>query len=264
MTIGTDPLAHDAPRAVTHVEHVMGTAVSFRIVPGDTVSLARVGHFLRDACAVLHEADAVFSTWDPHSPMSELRSGARTIAQCPPEVAQVLDLCRRARSWSAGWFDPWAMPGGLDPTGLVKGWAVEQGLSLLRRAGIDGALVNGGGDVAGFGHPSPGVRWRVGIRHPWRADALACVIHLDGAVATSATYERGAHLVDPHTGAARARAASATVTGPSLAMADALATALAVGGNEALEAIDALEDYEGYLIGPDGSETATAGMTFAD
>ena len=84
-----------------------------------------------------------------------------------------------------------------------------------------------------------------------------------GAVATSGTYERGAHLVDPHTGQPGCRAASATVTGPSLAMADALATALAVGGDAALEAVEGLAGYAGYLIRPDGTQTWTDGMQFA-
>lgn len=253
------------PRAaVTHVEHVMGTAVSFRILPADGVPLERVGHLLREACDHLHHVDAVFSTWDPRSPMSEFRRGTRSLEECPEAMAEVLALCETAKSRSMGWFDPWAMPGGVDPTGLVKGWAVERVVAAMHVPDVDAVLVNAGGDVAGFGSPTPGSRWRIGIRHPWRADALACVVELDGAVATSGLYERGAHLVDPRTGTPRARAASATVCGPSLAIADALATALAVGGDEALCAIEQLDAYEGYLIRPDGSEASSAGMAFAD
>jgi thiamine biosynthesis lipoprotein len=154
------------------------------------------------------------------------------------------------------------MPGGVDPTGLVKGWAVDRALAVLRDEGITGALVNGGGDVAAFGSPAPGERWRVGIRHPWRADALAAIVAVTGAVATSGSYERGPHLIDPATGRPSHRAASATVTGPRLALADALATAVAVGGDEALAAVARLAGYEGYLIRPDGSETATGGIAF--
>ena len=89
------------------------------------------------------------------------------------------------------------------------------------------------------------------------------MLDVRGAVATSGTYERGAHLVDPQTGQPACRAASATVTGPSLAMADALATALAVGGDAALAAIEGLAGYAGYLIRPDGTEIWTSGMPFA-
>jgi thiamine biosynthesis lipoprotein len=218
----------------------------------------------------------------------------------PPEFAEVLAECHAAKAASGGWFDPWAMPGGFDPTGLVKGWATERALEALRGAGMAGALVNGGGDVAVFGAPAGGQRWRVGIRHPWRADALACVIELGqgpvteergvgpaggsggsppraglgpagdsggsppgAGLATSGPYERGAHLIDPATGRPASRAASATVTGPSLALADALATGMAVGGDEALALVAGLPGYAGYLIRPDGSEADTGNIAFA-
>jgi thiamine biosynthesis lipoprotein len=257
---GQDP-APDSAVLITHAETVMGTVVSFTVVTGDVPEpMARAA--IRSACAVLHAADATFSTWKPGSPLSRLRRGEITLRQAPTEIPEVLGLCEAARDASHGWFDPWALPGGADPTGLVKGWAVERALAVLRRAGLPAALVNGGGDVACYGMPAPGRRWRVGIQHPWRRDALACVIDVESAVATSGTYERGPHLIDPGTGRPGARAVSATVTGPGLALADALATAVAVGGDEALAAVAGLEGYEGYLIRPDGSETDIGGMAF--
>jgi thiamine biosynthesis lipoprotein len=255
----------------------MGTVVSFAVLPaaparggpagapsGWEPHRPDPGAAIRAACALLHEADAVFSTWDPRSPLSRLRSGGMSGGGGPPSMAEVRAACQAAREASDGWFDPWAMPGGYDPTGLVKGWAVDQALDAIRQAGLPAALVNGGGDLAAFGGPVPGEPWRAGIRHPWRADALAAVLEVRGAVATSGSYERGAHLVDPHTGQPGCRAASATVTGPSLAMADALATALAVGGDAALAAIEGLPGYAGYLIRPDGTETWTRGLQLAD
>jgi thiamine biosynthesis lipoprotein len=246
---------------LAHAEKAMGTVFSITVVTqGRPVAEFRAA--IAAACEVLHRADAVFSTWDPASPVSRLRRGETTVAELPAEVAEVLAECRAAKAASGGWFDPWAMPGGVDPTGLVKGWAVERALSVMRKEGIGGALVNGGGDVAAFGSPAPGERWRAGIRHPWRADALAAVVAVDAAVATSGCYERGPHLIDPATGRPRSGAASATVTGPRLALADALATAVAVGGDEALAAVAALDGYEGYLIRPDGSEADTGGVAF--
>jgi thiamine biosynthesis lipoprotein len=278
--------AEPAPLA-THAEPVMGTVFSFAAVPGglppDAVRAA-----IAAACRVLHHCDAVFSTWDAASPVSRLRRGEATLGQMPPEFAEVLAECHAAKTASGGWFDPWAMPGGFDPTGLVKGWAVARALAELRRAGLPGALVNGGGDVAVFGAPPGGQRWRVGIRHPWRADALACVVEIGqgpvteerglepaggsggsppradiAAVATSGPYERGAHLIDPATGRPASRTASATVTGPSPALADALATGVAVGGDAALALVAGLPGYAGYLIRPDGSEADTGGIAFA-
>ena len=255
--------AQPAP-LTTHAEPVMGTVFSFTAVHGDLRPDA-VRAALAAACRVLHHCDALFSTWDPASPVSRFRRGEAALGQLPPEFPDVLRECRAAKEASGGWFDPWAMPGGFDPTGLVKGWATERALAELRGAGLAGALINGGGDVAVFGSPADGQRWRVGIRHPWRAAALACVIEAGqgpvteerglepaggsggspprasiAAVATSGPYERGAHLIDPATGQPASRAASATVTGPSLALADALATGVAVGGDEALAIVAGL------------------------
>jgi thiamine biosynthesis lipoprotein len=278
--------AQPAP-LTTHAEPVMGTVFSFTAVHGDLPPDA-VRAALAAACRVLHHCDALFSTWNPASPVSRFRRGEAALGQLPPEFPEVLRECRAAKEASGGWFDPWAMPGGFDPTGLVKGWATERALAELRSAGLAGALINGGGDVAVFGTPADGQRWRVGIRHPWRADALACVIEAGqghvteerglepaggsgvpppgagiAAVATSGPYERGAHLIDPATGRPASRVASATVTGPSLALADALATGVAVGGDEALAVVACLDGYAAYLIRPDGSETDTGGIAFA-
>jgi FAD:protein FMN transferase len=247
---------------IAHAEPAMGTVFSFALVSG-TLPEAAVRAALTGAGSVLHRCDAVFSTWDAASPVSRFRRGETTLAKLPPEFHEVLAECEAARQASGGWFDPWAMPGGFDPTGLVKGWATERALNVLRDAGIPGALINGGGDVAAFGTPASGQRWRVGIRHPWRPDALAGIVETSAAVATSGCYERGPHLIDPRTGEPSGRAASATVTGPSLALADALATAVAVGGDDALPAVSKLTGYAAYLIRPDGTETSTGGFEFA-
>jgi FAD:protein FMN transferase len=259
------------PPVVSHAEPVMGTVVSFLVVPGGRAD-AVVSHAISSACAELHRADAIFSTWDPRSPVSRLRRGDLALDEVPPEVAEVLDLCRVARAESGGWFDPWAATGGVDPTGLVKGWAVERALAVLRDAGATAAMVNGGGDIAVFGPPPAAdnhampadgdLGWRIGIRHPWRADALAAIITgVTAAIATSGRYERGQHLFSPpHR--PMAAVASATITGPSLAMADALATALAVGGDDVLGLVAELDGYEGYLIRADGTEADTGGIAF--
>ena len=239
----------------------MGTVVSFRVQPRRG-EIERARRAIGAACEVLHRADAIFSTWLPDSPLSRLRRGQATLAEVAPEVAEVLGLCQEAKVSSRGWFDPWAMPGGVDPTGLVKGWAVDAALDQLRDAQVDSALLNAGGDLAAFGDPGSRDGWRIGIRHPWVSTALACVVELRAALATSGTYERGAHLIDPRTGLPAETAASATVAGPSLAMCDALATGLAIGGSDAFAAGAALDGYEAYVIRADGSESATAGMVF--
>lgn len=245
-----------------HAEPVMGTVVSFT-VDGGSVPEQDVRRAVDNACRVLHHLDDVFSTWKPGSPMSRLRRGELPLFETPPEIPHVLELCAEARDLSGGWFDPWAMPGGVDPTGLVKGWALEQASEVLRRSGVPAALLNGGGDLVAHGTPPSSEPWLIGIRHPWDASALACVVELDRAMATSGSYERGLHLLDPRTGQPPSAAASATVCGPSLALADAFATALAVGGEDVFALLSGLKGYDAYLIRDDGSEAATATMTFA-
>lgn len=247
-----------APTVAEEV-HTMGTVVSFTVWPG-RLSPTAAREALAAAAAVLHDADAVFSTWQPASPMSRLRRGEISLGQAPPVVAEVLELCRRARVATGGWFDPWALPGGVDPTGLVKGWALQRAAAVLAARGVEAALVNGGGDIATVGLPAPGQPWRVGIRHPFDAGALACILKVTGSVATSGSYERGEHLVDPRTGRPGTRCASATVTGPDLALADAFATALAVAGPGGLEHLRALTGYSAYLIRDDATGLATPGI----
>jgi len=246
---------------VRHHEEVMGTVVSFEVTSADG---ARSRDAIARACRRLHELDAVLSLWIPESPMSRVRAGVLPLDAAPPEITEVLTLCRGAVALSEGWFDPWAMPGGVDPTGLAKGWALEQAIAVLAESGCEAAMCNGGGDVALLGAPPGSTSWRIGIQHPWRRDALAAAIEATaGAVATSGSYERGAHLVDPRTGEPALVAASATVVGPSLAIADALATALAVGGDPVLDAVRRLDGYDAYLIRLDGSEASTEGIHLA-
>ena len=249
-------------RILHHDEPVMGTVVTFDLYDSDAAS-KDLQSFLDEAIEVLHDADDVFSTFKTDSPISRLRRGEITLGECPSKVAEVLELCRAARTISDGWFDPWSLPGGVDPTGYVKGWAAQRSLEVLRRSAIRGALVNAAGDTASFGYPQPGAAFRIGIVDPAATQRLACIVNSPGAVATSGVYERGGHLVDPHTGRPASRAASATVTGADLGLADALATALAVAGAPALPLVEALDNYEALIIGYDRTAAMTSGFPVA-
>jgi thiamine biosynthesis lipoprotein len=175
-----------------------------------------------EAFAWLRFVDATFSTYDAGSEICRINRGELRTRDAHPLVGEVLDRCESLRRITGGAFDVRApLPGGLDPSGFVKGWAVERAAALLERAGARRFLVDAGGDVVLRGGP-----WRVGIRHPRQRDRLAAVLELhDAAVATSGTYERGPHIVDPATGRPAAGALSVTIVGPALGTADAYATA---------------------------------------
>ena len=245
----------------------MGTVVTIDVYPEPRATdgqLARVRQQIHQACAVLQRADEVFSTWRPDSPLSRLRRGDITAADVPAEVADVMAACETARELSGGWFDPWAMPDGFDPTGYVKGWAAQRALTVLAPgSGVSGAMVNAAGDIASSGQLPTGRPFRVGIADPAAPRQLAEIVELTGSIATSGGYERGPHLIDPATGQPAARVTSASVTGPDLGLADALATGLAVAGSDGLKFIEAIDGYAGLTIGFDGTRTSTQSFPFA-
>jgi len=244
-------------RSIAQREEVMGTVVTIDIYTDDGTCGPEVSLGLARARAILRRADAVFSTWKPESPMSRLRRGEIECEETPPEMAEVLEMCAVARELSHGWFDPWALPGGVDPTGYVKGWAAQRAVDALDSSEVAGALINAAGDIASIGRTMP---FRIGIAHPVKHGDLACVVELPGAIATSGSYERGAHLIDPRSGRPVESVASASVTGPDLGLADALATALAVAGGEGLSMFEAIADYEAFIVSRDGTSQWTPGF----
>lgn len=244
-----------------HVEQVMGMAVSID-VRDEVVGQPGLG----EVVAWLRHVDQTFSTYLDESPISRLGRGELTLAEAAPEVRDVLLACEALRAQTRGAFDAFAVPAPngtrLDPSGYVKGWAIERAAVILEGHGLHRICINAGGDIALRGTPWPDERWRVGIRHPEHAERLAAILEVEGsmAVATSATYERGAHIVDPSTGEPTTEVASVTVVGPDLGVADAYATALFVMGPEGISWLTTIEGYDGLVIGHDGVELETPGF----
>ena len=241
---------------VSHVEQVMGTAVSFSLATDDE-PVARAA--ISDAVAWLHHVDATFSTYKPESPISQFGRGELRAEDLSEEILSVLDLCDLARVETVGAFDASAVkaPNGtsFDPSGLVKGWSVEGAVTVLERHGFDDFTINAGGDIA-----QRGGRWTTGIRHPARSDQLAAVLEASGslAIATSAAYERGEHIVDPHTGEAPAVLTSVTIVGPDLTQADVWATAVFVLGVDGIALLPV--GYDAFVIANDHMTFATPGF----
>jgi thiamine biosynthesis lipoprotein len=250
---------------------VMGTVVSIRLRQGD-VPDDRLFEALAEARSVLHRADAVFSTWKVDSPMNRLRRKEISLDGAPADMEVVLGRCELARHRTGGWFDPWAAPGGVDPTGLTKGWATRRALAPLISAGVPAAIVNAGGDAALWGWRAADQPWRIGIQNPFDRATLIAVAEpgrakdpdrSESAIATSGSYERGLHAFDPFTGQAVSAVASATVTGPELDLADAMATALLAGGQKALDVLDRSGGYEALVVTCDGRMVRTDGFPAA-
>ncbi|MFC7884021.1 FAD:protein FMN transferase [Streptomyces sp. NPDC057376] len=240
----------------------MGTVFSFDVRGGEPTAVRAA---LDEAVAGLRRADEVFSTYREGSEVSRLARGETTLAECVPEVAEVLELAAEAERVSDGWFSP-SYRGWLDPTGIVKGWAVECAARRVAAAGASGVSVNGGGDAQLLGTPGAGRPWRVGVSDPLRPGGLAAVVSAAGAdelaVATSGTAERGAHIVDPRTGRpAVTDLVSVTVVAARLTWADCWATAaFAMGTREGLRWLESLDGVEGLLVTAGGGVRCTAGL----
>lgn len=255
MGSGTDQVV------ARHRAQVMGTVFSFCLVAPAYVGRRRISEALAEAVAELRAVDTTFSPFREQSLVSRVRRGDLSPESYPPPLVDVISRCNAMRAATDGWFDAWAVPGGFDPSGLVKGWGVERAASRLRAAGISNYAINGGGDIVVRGQAPRGGGWRVGIRHPREPGSVLMVLELtEGAVATSGSYERGGHVINPKTGDAAGGLASATVLGPDLGFADAYATALYAAGPPALSWFPTPDGYHALVIDDELTGTFTDGI----
>jgi FAD:protein FMN transferase len=203
------------------VEHIMGMPIvlDVRDDVGDEAA-ERVFDWLR-------WVDRTFSTYKDDSEISRLNRGELALEDAHPDVRDVLERCEELRVATQGYFDLRApTPGGIDPSGLVKGWSVDRAADLLDDAGVRNYGISAGGDLRLRGHAAPDSCWRVGIQHPLQHDRVAAVVEAtDLAIATSGAYARGDHVVNPHTGRPPSSVLSVTVCSLDLGTADAFATA---------------------------------------
>jgi thiamine biosynthesis lipoprotein len=261
----------DQPRR-SFVEQIMGLPISVHVrgpkARGPQVTTAVAGLF-----TALRTDDARFSLWKPNSPASRIRRGELNLMDADHRLREAAALCDEATRRTGGSFSAW-LPGPdscltFDPTGLVKGWAVEQAFDALverlAKLGHHDVLVSAGGDVVVSCARIDTPDWQIGVQDPRdRTRTLLTIPLRRGAVATSGTAARGQHIVDPATGLPPTGLLSATVIGPSLTWADVYATAAFVRGIGAGDWIASLAEHAGVLVDSSGkSQTVTEGRTFA-
>jgi len=223
----------------------------------------RVAEAVDAAFDQMRRFDLIFSPYRDDSTLAAVRAGRILIDRAGPEFAEMLELAEEAKGLTDGAFDA-HFAGDLDPSGLVKGWAAERAGGFLAGSGFDWYL-NAGGDITGNAAAEP---WRIGIEHPADPSGLITVVGLgSGGLATSGSAHRGAHIIDPLTGAPAAGIGQVTVLGPSLARADVWATAIAARGRPALvSAADPLlpvcvaDGYQVFAVADNGKVYATDGF----
>jgi thiamine biosynthesis lipoprotein len=239
------------PATARYVEQVMGMPISLALRGAHTDDDAARGAWA-EALAALWDVDRVFSTYRADSFVSRLAREEITLDDCPPEIAEVLALGELARVQSRGAFDV-RRGGVLDPSGVVKGWAVERAARPLRALpGTDVCLSAGGDLVCKVAGPDS-ADWRIGIEDPHDPTRVVAVVPVrNGAVATSGLAHRGGHVVDARTGSVPAEVASVTVVHTDLVWADIDATAAFALGRDAARWLSDRPGRTGLVVWADG------------
>lgn len=241
--------------AQRRAERVMGTVVSLAVPGGGADSAAADRAF-----AWLHVVERRFSPFRSESEVSRLMRGEIAPAEVSLDLAEVLELCDIVAALSDGAFDirGHRADGAPDPTAVVKGWAVERAADSISAAGIGRFAIAAGGDVVVRGGRASGIPWRIGIVHPGDRSSVALTLEAeDIAVATSGIAERGRHIADARTGSANGELMAVTVAGPSLARADAYATAAFAMGRAGLRWCQSLPGYAACAVTGDGRLMST-------
>jgi thiamine biosynthesis lipoprotein len=257
-------MSHDRPAAARYVEHVMGMPISLALRGRHTAD-SRAREAWTKVVADLREVDRVFSTYREDSCVSRLARGEITVSECPPEVVEVLELGLLARVQSNGAFDVRRPVGGrrtvLDPTGVVKGWAVQRASAWLHTLDDTDFCLSAGGDMICHVSDPDAAPWRIGIEDPRDPHRLVAVVPIRrGGVATSGTAHRGAHLYDGRTGRPPTRVAQVTVVAETLTWADIDATAAYALDADAARWLRRRADRSGLVVWRDGSVEQVAGM----
>lgn len=257
-----------------HNESVWTTVVIIQIEDDITDELWK--SIIKECVTYLHDVDRVFSPYrsdsylnllatDPHSLKVQegfvQKDGFRhyesffdsTFTKSAVNAFETVEsLCAAAQWKSNGAFNAWRNDS-YDPIGLVKGWAADYVIEILKSYGITRAFVNAGGDIACITASEP---WRIAIGNPSdNTTALGFLEMSNGALCTSGTYEKGNHIQTRNN---QSDFSSVTVSGPSAALADAYATAVIADGLVAFEWLGALgADWGAIAINEDFSAIYT-------
>jgi thiamine biosynthesis lipoprotein len=234
---------------------LMGMPVTVEIV--DEAAMPR---HLEQVFAYFVAVDEMFSTYKETSEITRINTGQLSLEDASAEVRSILALCEQTREETDGYFDI-QRDGIFDPSGLVKGWAIQNAAHLLRDEGLQHFYIDAGGDIQVSGYKA-GQLWKVGIRNPFNRMQIVKVLALtDRGIATSGTAARGQHIYNPHRRQEPLQEiVSITVIGPNIYEADRFATAAFAMGRQGIAFINQLDGFEGYMIDSSARATMTGGF----
>ena len=241
----------------------LGGEAHLWVEAGDRHEAARL---VADALAEKTRLERIFSLYRPDSLLVRLNAQGR-LAHPPAEMLALLGLARRLWEASAGAFDPTVQPlyaemadatgARADPAalrrlvgmqdvlfderavvfrkegmaltfnGIAQGYITDRVADMLSEAGCRAACVQFG-EIRAFGRPGPDRSWDVRLDGtPDRLPVAAAAVAVTDTFGTLIGGRRP-HVLDPRTGRPVAERRKVAVRAPRAALADGLATALAV------------------------------------
>lgn len=236
----------------------MGMPIEIEIVSESTHNA------LEEAFKYLVEVDERFSTYKETSEISQINRGELLLASSSEEMKEVFAIAEKTRQETNGYFNICRPDGSIDPSGIVKGWAIKNAAALIRDnlgvSPLSGYFVNAGGDIASNGKNAKGATWHFGIQNPFNTKEIVKVVYPGGkGIATSGSYIRGDHIYNPHQPEEKLRdIVSITVIGPDVLEADRFATAAFAMGKGGIAFIEQLHGFEGYSVDSKGIATMTS------
>ena len=209
----------------------------------------------------LEYVDTKFSTYKDTSEIMSINKGEIKEQNASEDMKEVFKLAEETKKATDGYFDIHKPDGQIDPSGLVKGWAIRNSAHILDKEGFKHFYVDVGGDVEVRGHNLDNKKWSIGIRNPFNKEEIVKIVHLTNrGIATSGTYIRGQHIYNPHKVGPLEEIKSLTVIGPNVYEADRYATAAFAMGTKGINFIDNLPGFEAYMIDKSGTGTQTSGF----
>ncbi|HEX2908876.1 MAG TPA: FAD:protein FMN transferase [Phototrophicaceae bacterium] len=232
---------------------LMGMPITVEIVDASATAEA-----FDTVYAYFNYVDETFSPFKPTSEVSRVNGGELTLDKTCDDMQVVLELAELTKQETNGYFDVWHN-GTFNPSGVVKGWAIDEAASLLYLQGFRNFYVDAGGDVQVYGKNARVQAWTVGICNPFNLSQIVKTVRLDDrGIATSGSYMRGAHIYNPHNDADKLdEIVSISVIGPDVLEADRFATAAFAMGRDGIYLIESLPGFEAYMIDGQGQATLT-------
>ena len=237
-----------------------------RIIMGMPITVEIVDVLPRDlfgqVFAYFEGVDARFSTYRSDSEICGFNRKEISEPNLSADMKTVFALACKTQAETDGYFNMAQADGTVDPSGIVKGWAIHQAAQILMRSGVENYCIDAGGDIQSSGKNEDGEFWRVGIRSPFHLSEVIKIVEPRGqGIATSGSYIRGPHIYNPHMPQQKlSDVVSITVIGPDVLEADRFATAAFAMGADGVYFIEQREGFEAYQVNASGLATQTTGF----